>query len=116
MAYFVVFLHMLLNIHLTGAEVFFPDAEARREHLLSLVDQVMEEKKAVSVGYTFASLCRFFSNRDASGLLGLPDSLPNVCLFFHSFFDAFTHSSIYYITPPLLLFGRLWQKDLKIKR
>ena len=70
---------MFLNILCTGAEVFFPDAEARREHLLSLVDQVMEEKKAVSVGYTFASLCRFFSNRDASGLLGLPDTLPSVC-------------------------------------
>lgn len=61
-----------------GAEIFFPDAEARREHLLSLVDQVMEEKKAVSVGYTFESLCRFFSNRDASGLLGLPDVMPCV--------------------------------------
>ena len=60
--------------------MFFPDAKARRTHLLSLVDQVMEEKKAVSVGYTFESLCRFFSNRDASGLLGLPDALPNVSL------------------------------------
>ena len=59
--------------------MFFPNAQARREHLLSLVDQVMEEKKAVSVGYTFESLCRFFSNRDAGGLLGLPDSIPCVC-------------------------------------
>ncbi|XP_065066167.1 zinc finger ZZ-type and EF-hand domain-containing protein 1-like isoform X1 [Rhopilema esculentum] len=65
------------GIILDGAEIFFPDAQARREHLLSLVDQVMEEKKAVSVGYTFESLCRFFSNRDSSGLLGLPDNLPS---------------------------------------
>lgn len=62
-----------------GAEVFFPDAEARRAHLLSLVDKVMEDGKAVSLAYTFESLCRFFSNKDASGLLGLPDFLPQVC-------------------------------------
>lgn len=58
--------------------MFFPDAEARRSHLLSLVDKVMEDGKAVSLAYTFESLCRFFSNKDASGLLGLPDFLPQV--------------------------------------
>jgi len=40
-----------------------------------MVDQVMEEKKAVSLGLTFESLCRFFSNKDASGLLGLPNAV-----------------------------------------
>ena len=35
----------------------------------------MEEKKAVSLGLTFESLCRFFSNKDASGLLGLPNAV-----------------------------------------
>eukprot|EP00111_Clytia_hemisphaerica_P007029 TCONS_00020380-protein len=64
------------SIILDGAEVFFPDAEARRAHLLSLVEKVMEESKAVSLSYTFESLCRFFSNKDASGLLGLPEYLP----------------------------------------
>ena len=57
---------------LVGAEIFFPDSQTRRSHLLSMVDQVMEEKKAVSLGLTFESLCRFFSNKDASGLLRLP--------------------------------------------
>ncbi|XP_027043421.1 zinc finger ZZ-type and EF-hand domain-containing protein 1-like isoform X1 [Pocillopora damicornis] len=60
-------------IILEGAEIFFPDSKTRRSHLLSMVDQVMEEKKAASLGLTFESLCRFFSNKDASGLLGLPD-------------------------------------------
>jgi len=65
-------------LYYEGAEVFFPDAEARRDHLLSLVEKVMEESKAVSLSYTFESLCRFFSNKDASGLLGLPEYLPQV--------------------------------------
>jgi hypothetical protein len=64
----------------TGAEVFFPDTDTRRNHLLSMVDQVMGEGKAVSLAMTFESLCRFFSNKDASGLLGLPEVLPEVCL------------------------------------
>ncbi|XP_068674922.1 zinc finger ZZ-type and EF-hand domain-containing protein 1-like [Montipora foliosa] len=62
-------------IILEGAEIFFPDSQTRRNHLLSMVDQVMEEKKAPSLGLTFESLCRFFSNKDASGLLGLPDTV-----------------------------------------
>ncbi|XP_078346247.1 zinc finger ZZ-type and EF-hand domain-containing protein 1-like isoform X2 [Oculina patagonica] len=62
-------------IILEGAEIFFPDSQTRRSHLLSMVDQVMEEKKAVSLGLTFESLCRFFSNKDASGLLGLPNAV-----------------------------------------
>ena len=62
-----------------GAEIFFPDSQTRRNHLLSMVDQVMEEKKAASLGLTFESLCRFFSNKDASGLLGLPDTVTEVC-------------------------------------
>ena len=45
-----------------------------------MVDKVMEEKKAVSLALTFESLCRFFSNKDASGLLGLPDEVPEVSL------------------------------------
>ncbi|KAK3717323.1 hypothetical protein QZH41_011553, partial [Actinostola sp. cb2023] len=68
--------HISKQIILEGAEVFFPDTETRRNHLLSMVDQVMVEGKAVSLAMTFESLCRFFSNKDASGLLGLPDVLP----------------------------------------
>lgn len=75
---------MILKIALyfspTGAEIFFPDSQTRRSHLLSMVDQVMEEKKAVSLGLTFESLCRFFSNKDASGLLGLPNAVTEASL------------------------------------
>ena len=63
------------DIILDGTEVFFPDASTRRDHLLSMVDEVMEEKKLQSLALTFESLCKFFSNKDASGLLGLPSSL-----------------------------------------
>ena len=54
----------------------------------------MEESKAVSLSYTFESLCRFFSNKDASGLLGLPEHLPQVsfnplCVFFLLFLIIF---------------------------
>ena len=63
----------IFYLSFSGAEVFFPDARSRRDHLLSLVDEVMEDGKAVSLSYTFESLCRFFSNKDASGLLGLPE-------------------------------------------
>lgn len=69
----------LLVLAVAGAEIFFPDSQTRRNHLLSMVDQVMEEKKAASLGLTFESLCRFFSNKDASGLLGLPDNVTAVC-------------------------------------
>jgi hypothetical protein len=43
-----------------------------------MVDEVMEEKKLQSLALTFESLCKFFSNKDASGLLGLPTSLTKV--------------------------------------
>ena len=58
--------------------MFFPDADTRRGHLLSMVDEVMDEKKLLSLALTFESLCKFFSNKDASGLLGLPRTLPQV--------------------------------------
>ena len=65
-------------IFFPGTEVFFPDANTRRGHLLSMVDEVMEEKKLQSLALTFESLCKFFSNKDASGLLGLPTTLTKV--------------------------------------
>jgi hypothetical protein len=43
-----------------------------------MVDEVMEEKKLQSLALTFESLCKFFSNKDASGLLGLPTTLTKV--------------------------------------
>lgn len=76
---FWVELMTVLVLAVAGAEIFFPDSQTRRNHLLSMVDQVMEEKKAASLGLTFESLCRFFSNKDASGLLGLPDNVTAVC-------------------------------------
>ena len=43
-----------------------------------MVDEVMEEKKLQSLALTFESLCKFFSNKDASGLLGLPTTASKV--------------------------------------
>jgi hypothetical protein len=73
------FCHIPVKVFLfLGTEVFFPDANTRRDHLLSMVDEVMEEKKLQSLALTFESLCKFFSNKDASGLLGLPTTLTKV--------------------------------------
>ena len=76
----IIIFNLALYLSHTGAEIFFPDSQTRRSHLLSMVDQVMEEKKAVSLGLTFESLCRFFSNKDASGLLGLPNAVTEASL------------------------------------
>ena len=62
-----------------GTEVFFRDARTRRDHLLCMVDDVMEDSQLPSLALTFESLCKFFSNKDASGLLGLPNTFTKVC-------------------------------------
>lgn len=91
---------------LAGAEVFFPDTETRRNHLLSMVDQVMVEGKAVSLAMTFESLCRFFSNKDASGLLGLPDVLPEVWYSNRSwlYYLYLCSLNLYYFQQPFFVF------------
>uniref|UniRef100_H3CSZ8 Zinc finger ZZ-type and EF-hand domain containing 1 n=1 Tax=Tetraodon nigroviridis TaxID=99883 RepID=H3CSZ8_TETNG len=57
---------------LSGAVVFFPDKNVRREKLFHLMKNITEEDKPESVKLTFESLCNFFSNQDPSGLLLLP--------------------------------------------
>ncbi|KAK3090627.1 hypothetical protein FSP39_013259 [Pinctada imbricata] len=55
-----------------GAAVFFPDKEARRKQLFSMMQNVESLNKAPSVMLVFQSLCQFFSSVDPSGLLDLP--------------------------------------------
>ncbi|XP_078317573.1 zinc finger ZZ-type and EF-hand domain-containing protein 1-like isoform X2 [Crassostrea virginica] len=60
--------HLIID----GAAVFFPDKEARREQLFSMMRNVESLSKAPSVMLVFQSLCQFFSSVDPSGLLDLP--------------------------------------------
>ncbi|XP_061181596.1 zinc finger ZZ-type and EF-hand domain-containing protein 1-like [Saccostrea echinata] len=60
--------HLIID----GAAVFFPDKEARREQLFSMMRNVEILSKAPSVMLVFQSLCQFFSSVDPSGLLDLP--------------------------------------------
>uniref|UniRef100_K1PFX0 Zinc finger ZZ-type and EF-hand domain-containing protein 1 n=1 Tax=Magallana gigas TaxID=29159 RepID=K1PFX0_MAGGI len=60
--------HLIID----GAAVFFPEKEARREQLFSMMRNVESLSKAPSVMLVFQSLCQFFSSVDPSGLLDLP--------------------------------------------
>ncbi|KAL5017766.1 hypothetical protein ScPMuIL_005151, partial [Solemya velum] len=55
-----------------GAEIFFPDTDARRNQLLQMMQKVERLSDAPSVMLVFQSLCQFFSSVDPSGLLYLP--------------------------------------------
>ncbi|XP_071131694.1 zinc finger ZZ-type and EF-hand domain-containing protein 1-like [Mytilus edulis] len=56
-----------------GAAMFFPDKDARRKQLFSMMHHVENLSKSPSVMLVFQSLCRFFSSVDPSGLLELPN-------------------------------------------
>lgn len=103
-----------LVLAVAGAEIFFPDSQTRRNHLLSMVDQVMEEKKAASLGLTFESLCRFFSNKDASGLLGLPDNVTAVCscIIITEWPPLLIHFMSQVVSPPIYGFTSLFYQSL----
>ncbi|XP_056909607.1 zinc finger ZZ-type and EF-hand domain-containing protein 1 [Takifugu flavidus] len=57
---------------LSGAVVFFPDKNVRRDKLFHMMKNITEEDKTESVKLTFESLCKYFSDKDPSGLLLLP--------------------------------------------
>ena len=111
---FWVELMTVLVVAVAGAEIFFPDSQTRRNHLLSMVDQVMEEKKAASLGLTFESLCRFFSNKDASGLLGLPDNVTAVCscIIIMEWPPLLIHFMSQVVSPPIHGFTSLFYQSL----
>ncbi|KAG8587385.1 hypothetical protein GDO81_005650 [Engystomops pustulosus] len=64
----------ITNTLLNGAPIFFPDRLKRRDRLFSLMKKITEEKQPQSAQITFQSLCSYFSEKDPSGLLLLPDS------------------------------------------
>ena len=112
----LVELMTFLVLAVAGAEIFFPDSQTRRNHLLSMVDQVMEEKKAASLGLTFESLCRFFSNKDASGLLGLPDNVTAVgsSIIIMEWPPLLIHFMSQVVSPPTHGFTSLFYQSLAL--
>ncbi|XP_028937724.1 zinc finger ZZ-type and EF-hand domain-containing protein 1 isoform X1 [Ornithorhynchus anatinus] len=61
------------NTLLHGAALFFPDRHARRSQLFAMMKDITEQERKQSVPLTFRSLCTYFSDRDPSGLLLLPE-------------------------------------------
>lgn len=57
---------------LSGAAIFFPDKQSRRDKLFHMMKNITEEDQPESVKLTFESLCNYFSDQDPSGLLLLP--------------------------------------------
>lgn len=66
------------DIVVKGVVVFFPDATARKEYLLSMIESVLNEKQPRSWWLKFEALCQYFSNTDANSLLGLPKKIKEV--------------------------------------
>jgi hypothetical protein len=58
-----------------GVVVFFPDATARKEYLLTMIGSVLNEKQPRSWWLKFEALCQYFSKTDANSLLSLPMKL-----------------------------------------
>lgn len=56
---------------LSGAAVFFPDKNVRREKLFHMMKNITPDQLE-SAKVTFESLCNYFSDKDPSGLLLLP--------------------------------------------
>uniref|UniRef100_A0A4W3IYX3 Zinc finger ZZ-type and EF-hand domain containing 1 n=1 Tax=Callorhinchus milii TaxID=7868 RepID=A0A4W3IYX3_CALMI len=61
-----------INTVLSGAAIFFPDVQTRRNQLFKMMKTITEPSQPQSTIITFQSLCHYFSNRDPSGLLQLP--------------------------------------------
>ncbi|XP_060768529.1 zinc finger ZZ-type and EF-hand domain-containing protein 1 isoform X2 [Neoarius graeffei] len=57
---------------LSGAAIFYPDKQSRRDKLFDMMKNLTEENQPESAKLTFESLCNYFSDQDPSGLLLLP--------------------------------------------
>ncbi|XP_066551309.1 zinc finger ZZ-type and EF-hand domain-containing protein 1 isoform X2 [Amia ocellicauda] len=57
---------------LSGAAIFFPDKQSRRDKLFVMMKNITAEDQPESIMLTFESLCNYFSDQDPSGLLLLP--------------------------------------------
>ncbi|KFU95910.1 Zinc finger ZZ-type and EF-hand domain-containing protein 1, partial [Chaetura pelagica] len=61
------------NTLLSGAAIFFPDRQARRHQLFTMMKNITEQEHKQSVHLAFRSLCTHFSDQDPGGLLLLPE-------------------------------------------
>ncbi|KAK2506642.1 hypothetical protein MC885_001067, partial [Smutsia gigantea] len=61
------------NTLLSGAAIFFPDRQTRRNQLFTMMKNVTEQEHKQSLQLTFCSLCTYFSDKDPGGLLLLPE-------------------------------------------
>ncbi|XP_047665094.1 zinc finger ZZ-type and EF-hand domain-containing protein 1 isoform X2 [Tachysurus fulvidraco] len=57
---------------LSGAAIFYPDKQSRRNKLFDMMKNLTGEDQPESTKLTFESLCNYFSEQDPSGLLLLP--------------------------------------------
>jgi hypothetical protein len=63
------------EIVVKGVVVFFPDAKARKDYLLEMIESVLSEKQPRSWWLKFEALCQYFSTTDANSLLCLPTKI-----------------------------------------
>ncbi|CAI8006132.1 Zinc finger ZZ-type and EF-hand domain-containing protein 1 [Geodia barretti] len=63
------------EIVVKGVVVFFPDAKARRDYLLEMIESVLSERQPRSWWLKFEALCQYFSTTDANSLLCLPTKM-----------------------------------------
>ncbi|OXB64763.1 hypothetical protein ASZ78_016290 [Callipepla squamata] len=61
------------NTLLSGAAIFFPDRQTRRNQLFAMMKNITEQEHKQSVHLAFRSLCTYFSDQDPGGLLLLPE-------------------------------------------
>uniref|UniRef100_A0A803XUX2 Zinc finger ZZ-type and EF-hand domain containing 1 n=1 Tax=Meleagris gallopavo TaxID=9103 RepID=A0A803XUX2_MELGA len=61
------------NTLLSGAAIFFPDRQTRRNQLFAMMKNITEQEHKQSVHLAFRSLCTHFSDQDPGGLLLLPE-------------------------------------------
>uniref|UniRef100_A0A8C2TBV7 Zinc finger ZZ-type and EF-hand domain containing 1 n=1 Tax=Coturnix japonica TaxID=93934 RepID=A0A8C2TBV7_COTJA len=61
------------NTLLSGAAIFFPDRQTRRNQLFAMMKNITEQERKQSVHLAFRSLCTHFSDQDPGGLLLLPE-------------------------------------------
>ncbi|XP_014663078.1 PREDICTED: zinc finger ZZ-type and EF-hand domain-containing protein 1-like [Priapulus caudatus] len=61
----------------SGATIFYPDDEARRKQLFSMIDTISADNVSESASMVFQSLCQFFGNVNPQAILFLPVNLPD---------------------------------------
>ena len=65
-------LWLVQDIITEGVVVFFPNAHARKDYLLSMISSVLDENQPKSWWLKFEALCRYFSKSDSKSVLNLP--------------------------------------------